>query len=76
LWVPVAPSGHARTFNKGDDILLWVCAFERSEFAMQMIEWDIDQPRHKSRVNEKPADFSAGFFSATFATEHTIDYGI
>lgn len=24
LWVPIAPAGHARTFYKGDDIVLWI----------------------------------------------------
>jgi hypothetical protein len=43
LWMPIAPGGHTRTFYKSDDILLWVCVFERSEFAVQMIKGDIDQ---------------------------------
>jgi hypothetical protein len=44
--VPIAPSGHAGTFHKDNQIGCWICILERPVFAMEVIKGDIDDALH------------------------------
>ena len=56
LFVPIATSGHARTFDHRDYIVLGIGRFKRTEIPMQMVEGDIDNAGHEAMVG--PTQFS------------------
>jgi hypothetical protein len=66
LFVPGSPCSHARTFNKGDDILFVVGIFECAVVAVQVIKGDIDDALHLIFLQRSLQYFTSSQFLAHF----------